>query len=329
MTEDRWPAIAVLGAGAVGCYFGGLLARAGASVTLIGRPQHVEAITRDGLFLESLHFGQRIPVSASTDVAAVRGAQVVLLCVKTPDTEEAARSLAPHLAGGTVVVSLQNGVDNAERFRSAVGIEALPAVVYVAAEMTAPGRVKHSGRGDLILGATSGRQRDDRCRRQLEDLASVFARAGVPCLVSDNIEADLWTKLIMNCAYNAISALSRARYGRIVRTPWTRDVMRQVTDEAIAVARASGVRFPDGDLVESVFKLGEAMAGALSSTAQDIGRGKRTEIDSLNGYVARRGAELGIATPVNQTLHALVKLLEEPAAEAVPPRSAAADPTGS
>ncbi len=301
MTEDRWPAIAVLGAGAVGCYFGGLLARAGASVTLIGRPQHVEAITRDGLFLESLHFGQRIPVSASTDVAAVRGAQVVLLCVKTPDTEEAARSLAPHLAGGTVVVSLQNGVDNAERFRSAVGIEALPA----------------------------GRQRDDRCRRQLEDLASVFARAGVPCLVSDNIEADLWTKLIMNCAYNAISALSRARYGRIVRTPWTRDVMRQVTDEAIAVARASGVRFPDGDLVESVFKLGEAMAGALSSTAQDIGRGKRTEIDSLNGYVARRGAELGIATPVNQTLHALVKLLEEPAAEAVPPRSAAADPTGS
>jgi 2-dehydropantoate 2-reductase len=318
VVEEKWPAIAVLGAGAVGCYFGGMLARAGTSVTLIGRPQHVEAITRDGLFLESFHFRQHIPVLASTDVAAVRGAQVVLLCVKTPNTEDAARSLAPHLADGTVVVSLQNGVDNAERFRSAVGIEAIPAVVYVAAEMTAPGRVKHSGRGDLILGAISGRERGDRCRRQLEDLAAVFARAGVPCLVSDNIEADLWTKLIMNCAYNAISALSRARYGRIVRTPWTRDIMRQVTEEAIAVARASGVRFPDGDLVEAVFKLGEAMANALSSTAQDIGRGKRTEIDSLNGYVARRGAELGIATPVNQTLHALVKLLEESAAAAAP-----------
>jgi len=318
VAEDKWPAIAVLGAGAVGCYFGGMLARAGASVTLIGRPQHVEAITRDGLFVESFHFRQHIPVSASTDVAAVRGAQVVLLCVKTPDTEEAARSLAPHVAAETVVVSLQNGVDNAERFRSAVGIEAIPAVVYVAAEMTAPGRVKHSGRGDLILGNLSGRDRGDRCRRQLEDLAAVFARAGVPCLVSENIEADLWTKLIMNCAYNAISALSRARYGRIVRTPWTRDVMRQISDEAVAVARASGVQFPDVDVVEAVFKLGEAMANALSSTAQDIGRGKRTEIDSLNGYVARRGAELGIATPVNQTLHALVKLLEEPAAEAAP-----------
>ena len=318
MEEGKWRAIAVMGAGAVGCYFGGLLARAGAPVTLIGRPHHVEAINRDGLFVESLHFRQHIPVSASTDVAAVRGAQVVLLCVKSPDTEDAARALAPHLASGTIVVSLQNGVDNAERFRSAVGIEAIPAVVYVAAEMTAPGRVKHSGRGDLILGTLSGQDRGGPSRRQLEDLAAVFARAGVPCQVSENIEADLWTKLIMNCAYNAISALSRARYGRIVRNPGMRDVMRQVTDEAIAVARASGVRFPDVDPVEAVFKLGEAMTNALSSTAQDIGRGKRTEIDSLNGYVARRGAELGIATPVNQTLHALVKLLEEPASDTAP-----------
>src|SRR5262249_60602262 len=110
-------------------------------------------------------------------------------------------------------------VERGNRFRSAVGIEATPAVVYVASEMTAPGRVKHSGRGDLILGPSPGQVRGEPSRRQLEDLAAVFVRAGVPCVVSDNIEADLWTKLIMNCAYNAISALSRARYGRIVRNP--------------------------------------------------------------------------------------------------------------
>jgi 2-dehydropantoate 2-reductase len=297
-----------MGAGAVGCYFGGVLARAGAPVTLIGRAQHVEAINRDGLFIDSLHFQQRFPVTASTDVVAVRNAGIVLLCVKTLDTEEAARALAPHLANGAVVISMQNGVDNVERIRSATGIEAVPAVVYVAAEMTGPGRVKHSGRGDLVLGGLARRD-----RRELDNLAALFARAGVPCRVSENIDAELWTKLIMNCGHNAISALCRARYGRMVRNPWTRELMRQITEEVIAVGRAAGVRIPDVDLVAAVWQLGEVMANALSSTAQDVARGKRTEIDSLNGYVARRGAELGVATPVNQTLHALVKLLEESA----------------
>jgi 2-dehydropantoate 2-reductase len=310
--EGQWPRVAVVGAGAVGCYFGGMLARAGAPVTLIGRPHHVEAMTRDGLFLDGLHFQERIPVSASAEISAARGAEIVLLCVKTLDTEKAASALAPHLAGGATVVSFQNGVDNVERIRSATGIEAIPAVVYVAAEMTAPGRVKHMGRGDLVIGDLSAPGRNDERRRgNLETLAALFARAGVPCLVSENIEADLWAKLMMNCAFNAISALSRARYGRIVHNMRTREVMREAVEETLAVGRAAGVRFPVVDLVEAAYQLGEAMSGATSSTAQDLARGKATEIDSLNGYVARRGAELGVATPVNHTLYALVKLLEE------------------
>jgi 2-dehydropantoate 2-reductase len=313
MVEGKWPPIAVMGAGAVGCYFGGMLARAGAPVTLVGRPQHAEAIARNGLLLESIHFREQIPVSASADVAAVRSAEIVLLSVKTPDTEEAARSLAPHLASGAIILSLQNGVDNVERIRAAARIEAIAAVVYVAAEMTAPGCVKHSGRGDLIIGDLSLRNRSDSSRRQkIEGVAALFTRAGVPCRVSEDIEADLWTKLIMNCAYNAISALTRVRYGRIAADPQMRDVMRQVVEEALAVARAAGVRMANTGLVEAAWKLAGTMPAAISSTAQDILRGKRTEIDSLNGYVARRGAELKVPTPVNQTLHGLVKLLEEP-----------------
>ena len=312
MEEGKWPSVAVLGAGAVGCYFGGMLARAGAPVTLIGRRLHVEALTQNGLFLESLHFSQRIAVSASTDVAAACGAEVMLLCVKTLDTEEAARALAPHLAKGTTVVSLQNGVDNVERIRLAAGIEAIPAAVYIAAEMTAPGCVRHRARGDLIIGDLpgGGPGNHDR-RRQLQYLAKIFVRAGVPCRVSDNIEAELWTKLVMNCAYNAIAALSRARYGRIAANPWTRDLLRQAVEETLAVARAAGVRDMSDGLIEAAWQLGAAMSSATSSTAQDIARGRRTESDALNGYVARRGAEMGLATPVNQTLHALVKLLEE------------------
>jgi 2-dehydropantoate 2-reductase len=309
MQEDSWPRIAVMGAGAVGCYFGGMLARAGAPVTLIGRPYHIDAIARDSLFMETSHFREQIPIAASSQLDIARNAEVVLLCVKTLDTETAAQSLARHLPDGSVMVSMQNGVDNVERIRSAAGIAAIPAVVYVAAEMTGPGRVKHTGRGDLVIGTFS--QGDG--KSELEKLRALFARAGIPCLISHNIEAELWTKLVMNCACNAISALSRARYGRIVHNPWTRELMKQVTEEVITVARAAGVRLPEVDLVDAVWKLGDAMANATSSTAQDIARGKLTEIDSLNGYVARRGAELNVPTPINRTLHALVKLLEEKA----------------
>jgi 2-dehydropantoate 2-reductase len=282
-----------------------MLARAGAPVTLIGRAHHVEALTRDGLWLESLRFQERVPVAASVAVEAAGDAAVVLFCVKTLDTAEAARSLAPHLAPGAVVLSLQNGVDNVERIRAAVGLEALPAVVYVAAAMTGPGRVKHTGRGDLIVGDPEGRRRD-----VLERVAALFVRAGVHCVVSDSIGAELWTKMSMNCAYNAVSALGRAKYGLIAQHPHAREVLRRAVEETAAVARAAGIDLPGAKLVEAAFRLGEAMSEAMSSTAQDIHRGKRTEIDSLNGYVARRGAELRVPTPVNQTLHALVKLLE-------------------
>jgi 2-dehydropantoate 2-reductase len=312
--ELRWPRFAVLGAGAVGCYFGGMLARAGAPVTLIGHPPHVEAITRHGLFFDGLHFQQYIPISASTQVSAARDAEIVLFCVKTLNTEEAAKSLMPYLALNAAVVSLQNGVDNVERIRSAAKIDAFAAVVYVAAAMTAPGQVKHSGRGDLILGDLPGRAREDGQRQgQLGRIASLFELAGVPCRVSDNVEGDLWMKLILNCAYNAVSALGRAQYRRAAGNRWTRAVMVKVIEEALGVARAAGVRLPEVNMVESVLEISESMSNATSSTAQDLARGKRTEIDSLNGYLVRRGAELGVATPVNQTLHALVKLLEETA----------------
>ncbi len=312
VSKNAWPRFAVLGAGAVGGYYGGMLARAGAPVTLIGRPQHITAINQNGLFLDSSNFQERLPIAASTEVAAIKDAEIVLFCVKTLDTEAAARMLAPHLASNAVVMSFQNGVDNVARIRAVSDIDAIPTVVYVAAEMAGPGHVKHTGRGDIIIGEFSQReQSNQREGRDLKKLAALFERAGIPCVVSRNIEADLWTKLIINCAYNAISALGRVRYGRIVRLNETREVMKLVIAEAAAVARAEGVRFGNDDLIEIGLQLAEKMENTISSTAQDLARGKLTEIDALNGYVFHRGAELGVATPVNQTLHALVKLLEE------------------
>ena len=299
--------VAVLGAGAVGCYFGGMLARSGVPVTLIGRARHVDAINANGLFFDGLRYQERIPVAASMDIGAVRGADFVLFCVKTVDTEEAAKALAPHVRPETLVISLQNGVDNVARIRSATGIEAIPAVVYVGAAMAAPGHVKHSGRGDLVIGDV---WQNECLRRSLPTIAEMFERAEVPCRVSDNVEGELWTKMVINCAYNAISALGRARYAVLVADPRTRDLMQQGTEEAIAVARAGGVHLPEMNMMDAVWKIGEALSGAMSSTAQDLARGNPTEIDSLNGYIVRRGAELGVSTPANQTLYALIKLRE-------------------
>jgi 2-dehydropantoate 2-reductase len=306
MQEKEWPRVAVVGAGAVGCYFGGMLARAGAPVTLIGRAAHVEAINRDGLFIDSIHFQERVSVSASTEIGAVRDAHLVLFSVKTVDTESTAKALAPHLSPGTILVSLQNGVDNAERIDCAAGIRAIPSVVYVAAGMIGPGHVKHVGRGDLVIGDALSK-RD----AELEGIAATFTRAGVPCRVSENITVELWEKLIMNCAYNAISALSRTKYGRIAEDAGTIEVIKAVVIEAVAVAGAAGVRLSESGMTEAALKLGKAMPEALSSTAQDIARGKPTEIDSLNGFLVRKGAELGVPTPANQTLYSLVKLLEQ------------------
>lgn len=307
MTQGNWPTVAVMGAGAVGCYFGGMLARAGAPVTLIGRAQHIDAFLHNGLTLEIAGSRQQIPVFASTSADAVRSADVVLFCVKTLDTEDAARAIAPHLAPGAIVLSLQNGVDNVERIRTSAGIEAVPTVVYVGTQMAGPGWVKHTARGELVIGSTALSEPP----AALEAVVSLFTRAGVPCKISANVAAELWTKMIINCSYNAMSALGRAKYHRLIGNEWTRAVMQQIVAEAVAVARGLGVHFADAELVKTTLSIGETMPLTMSSTAQDIARGKRTEIDSLNGCIVRKGKELGIATPVNQTLHALVKLLEE------------------
>jgi len=216
-----------------------------------------------------------------------------------------ARALVPLLAPGALVLSLQNGVDNVEQIRAAAAIEALPAVVYVAASVPEPGRVKHVGRGDLVVGPE-----DEKTKR----IAALFLRAQVPCRISENIEGELWTKLVWNCALNAVSALGRAKYGQITSSADAWKVVETAVYEVLAVAQAAGIHPPGLEdpkgALAGALKIATQMAEALSSTGQDMNRGKRTEIDSLNGYVSRRGAALGVPTPVNHALYALVKLAE-------------------
>jgi 2-dehydropantoate 2-reductase len=310
--DSGWPRVAVLGAGAVGGYYGGMLARAGVPVTLIGRPAQADAIARDGLGVEWADRRETIRVAAAVDPAAARDADIVLVCVKSLDTEAAARSLQPHLRGDTAVLSLQNGVDNGQRLRTVLAQPVFATVVYVGAINVAPGVVRHTGRGDLVLGPLArDLARNASLIERAQSLAAMFERVGVPCVVSETIEADLWRKLSINCVYNAISALGYANYGRMLAHGLTRDLIPLIVAECVEVARADGVALDEGPLLQSSLAVGAALATQISSTAQDVRRGRRTEIDALNGYVAKRGAALGIPAPINRTLHALVKLREE------------------
>jgi 2-dehydropantoate 2-reductase len=291
--------IAVMGAGAVGCYYGFLLARAGHDVVLIGRAQHVDAIERQGLRLETQTFDEHVRVSANTEASAVQGAQLVLFCVKSTDTESGAAAIRPHLAPDAVVLSLQNGVENAGRLRMLLHQEVIAAAVYVGTEMAGPGHVRHHGRGELVIEQA----------KASDGIARALVAAGVPTDISDNVRGALWAKLVTNCAYNALSAITQLPYGRLVKGEGVAVVMRDLVDECVAVAKADGVTIP-GDIDAAVRKIAETAAGQYASTAQDLARGKHTEIDHLNGLIVRRGEALGVATPTNRLLHAIVKLIE-------------------
>ena len=291
---------AVMGAGAVGCYYGGMLARAGHSVVLIARQEHVDAIALAGLRMQTRTFDEHVTLQASTQPSAVQGADVVLFCVKSSDTETAGGLMQPHLQPDALVMCLQNGVDNADRLRAVLPQHAVSAaVVYVATEMAGSGHVKHNGRGDLVVEPSASS----------ELAAQALVAAGVPTVISGNVRGELWAKLVLNCAYNAVSAIAQLPYGKTVAGAGVAGVMRDVVAECLAVAQAHGVQVA-GDVHGAVAKLAGSMPLQSSSTAQDLARGKPSEIDYLNGFIVQRGDVLGIATPANRVLWALVKLLE-------------------
>jgi len=303
---QEWPRIAVVGAGAVGGYFGGMFARAGAPIVFVGRKHFADAVNSKGLVLDKLHGQERITAKATVEMSAVSDCSLILFCVKANDTLATAGQMAPFLQPDATVVCLQNGVGNADQVRAATNVVTVPAAVYVAVSAPEPGRVKHLARGDLTIGPPS---------KVTTGLANLFVRAGISCGISDNIEGELWLKLLRNCALNAISALGHARYGQIAQDADAKQLMQDVVDEVLAVAHAAGVVLPGVDDRESgmaaAMEIATQMADALSSTAQDLNRGRPTEIDALNGYISRRGAELGVPVPVNHALFTLVRLAEQ------------------
>jgi 2-dehydropantoate 2-reductase len=303
--------IAVVGAGAVGSFYGAMLALAGHRVTLIGRPAHAQAIKRDGLKLDLAKSPriETVQIEASSEFSSLQTADLVLFCVKSTDSASVALQIDPYLAPHALIMSLQNGVENAALIAQQIPHAVIPCVVYVASEITAPGCVKHHGRGDLVIGTMQPSRLIDP-QKTLQEIVELFGSAQVPVQISQNVMAELWSKLMINCAFNAISGLAQIQYGKLAALASVRSTQTALVKEVIAVAHADGIHLSEAIALQAVEQISVTMGSQKSSTAQDMARSKPSEIDHLNGFIVRRGQALGVATPVNQALFALVKLVE-------------------
>ena len=298
----------MLGAGAVGCYFGGMLARTGQDVTLIGRSERVQAINELGLEMDCKSFQELVYVKASDDLSILRDADLVLLSVKSLDTEKTIQAIASILPSHAVILSLQNGVANVDIASKWIPNPLYAAVVYVATGMLGHRTMKHHGRGELYIGSLQLAQERD--QENLAAICMLFESADVPCSMSKQIKKDMWLKFLVNCSYNAISGIGQITYGEMVLIPEILQQIDHITEEFLAIATAEGVHISAVEAIEANALIASTMVTQRSSTAQDLARGKQTEIDFLNGYIVELGKRYGIAVPYNESIYALVKMLE-------------------
>jgi 2-dehydropantoate 2-reductase len=298
--------IAVVGSGAMGSLFGGMLAEAGEDVTLVDVwEEHVRAINERGLRLRGVGGERVIRVAATTNPGEVGSVDLALIFVKSYDTEKAARDALAMASGDTVFLTLQNGLGNAEKVSEIVGGHRV--VVGVTAQgstLLGPGEIYHAGVGATTIGELNGAT-----TARILRIKEAFNRAGIATEVSDSVLDAIWSKVLVNVGINALTALTGLRNGELLAFPEIRGVMRRAVLEALDVAEANGVRIA-GDPVEKVYEVAEATAANRSSMLQDIDRGRRTEIGALNGAIVEMGRRLGVDTPVNEALTAAVMGLE-------------------
>lgn len=299
--------IAVMGAGAVGGFFGAKLAAAGHDLAFIARGRHLAAMRRSGLLIESAG-GERSVARGlfTSEPGEFGGADLVLFCVKSYDTEGAAEAIAPLISSATLIVSLQNGIDNAATIARRWGAQrTIAGVVYIGAQIGAPGIIVHSSGGKIVLG-----QPGEHRNTATTMIERILTAAAIPCSVADNIEAIQWTKLLWNAPFCAISALARAAVDQILQSDALTRLALDCMAEVQAAALASHIEVPDSRLHETIaFSTG--LGAFKPSMLQDLEAGKPLEYEAFNGAVIKRLQSAGKAAPINQCFYALLRQLDQ------------------
>jgi len=296
--------VLVVGAGAVGGYFGGKLARAGEDVTFVARGEHLDTLKSRGLIIKSYKGELALKVNVVSDPARLGDVDLILMCVKSYSTEEATTQCLKNIGENTIILSLQNGVDNADRILRITGKDnVLGGVVFISSELNKSGEILHCYSGKLIIGKRDGRI-SDRARK----VASMFEKAHVPCAISNDIQKDLWEKLVWNAAFNSVSAITKSTMEEMMGCDETRALIRLTMNEVLSVAKGIGHSL-DEQVIEEYLDVPERCQKMRTSTLQDLLKGKYLEIDAINGAVIANGKKIGIPTPFNSLLYALLKLI--------------------
>jgi 2-dehydropantoate 2-reductase len=300
--------IAVVGAGAMGSLYAAMLAEAGNAVWICDVWQEqVQAVNNNGLRIEREGNTRSVRISATLDSTQIGSADLVIIFVKSTQTKSAAVT-ARHLVGSNgAVLTLQNGMGNAEAIAAYIAPERILAGTTAhGATMLGPGHIRHAGVGATTLGAWENTAQGQILARRFAD---VFNRAGIDTEAVDDVHRVIWNKLFINVGINAITALTALKNGRILDLQITRELIRAAVEEAMAVARAQNIEVRK-DAVDVVFKVAEATSANRSSMGQDVDNKRQTEIGAINGFIVRESKRLGLEAPVNFTLTALIETLQ-------------------
>jgi 2-dehydropantoate 2-reductase len=296
----------IIGPGAMGCLFAARLKNAGFDVTLLDHnTERAELINQQGIMVEGVsgEYTAHVPVTVDGDLT---GFDFALVCVKSNRTRFIAETLQGKLSPETFIVTLQNGIGNLEILEDVFGKgRVLGGVTAEGATMLGWGRIKHAGVGATVIGPK--RKTDDPCER----LANALNKSGFKAETSENVEGLLWGKLVINAGINALTAITRMKNGRLPEIKGTSAIMEDLVNEAVAVSKGKNISLPYEDPLGRVVQVCRNTAGNVSSMLQDVLNKKETEIDFINGAVVREGKALGIPTPVNRTVTALVKAIQE------------------
>lgn len=306
--------IAVMGVGGTGGYFGGLLARAGEDVTFIARGTHLEELRTHGLQIKSPLFGDfTLKVRATNNPQEIGPVDLVLFCIKSYDTEAAVQQIVPLVGPETMVVSLQNGIDNEERLAQVVGEDAvLGAVAFVTAKIEAPGVILHTTKlSKLVLGELDGNITPRASRLQ-----QVLEHAGITTELRSDIQVALWEKFLFICALSGMTALTRLPIGQILACHETSEMMRQLMSEVAQVARKRNVALPPDCVQRNFVSLEQMEPQARGSLYGDLVSGNKMELETLNGTVVHLGNETNVHTPMNFAVYASLKPYADIAREA-------------
>jgi 2-dehydropantoate 2-reductase len=299
--------IAVMGSGAVGGYFGGKLAAAGNEVAFIARGEHLAALQASGLRVHSPNGDLAVRQAQFTEAPQrVGNVDLILFCVKSYDTESAAEAIGPMVSDRTIILSLQNGIDNPEKLARVYGQpKVLPAVVYVGAQLSAPGVITHSTGGRIIFG-----QMDGGGGNQAKTLLQTLTAAGIPSELSAAIRQVQWTKLLWNAPFCAISCLNHSNMQQIVESESLTQLALDCMAEVQAAARTRGIELPR-HLFDEVLSFSRSLGEFKPSMLQDLEANKPLEYEAFNGIVVKLLEAAGQSAPINQTFHGTLKFLDQ------------------